>query len=786
MKRFLIPATLLGLCAFVACSSNPNSTIHTSNPVASSRKIVGTLNLSFEGIGDSNSGAKAQFIPSASLRSQASTFTGDAGLSFNRSSVSFVDVGDISSPNPIRYVQAVFRVCNSSPQAFDNLTMYAYNRAGVDIGGTSISNMVAGNGNPITSPGIPQGFRPGHGLNLERNRVRVAPSMANMQLFTPDEATDIQTAARGAGLSDFGPEDQVLETGFVATNQLLNRRLETGAPSATTCGFVTFSYALPLVFPRVDNPWSFRTRFVVANETASIYTQSLEEQQDDTVAGKSISSYSADVSFRVLPGSKLPEVDPRAAFFCRPRNGVTTVLNVTSGSPGKLDTCFYNAAIGDQVVLALSPDPADNGQDYLGDVIDSKPETTNGAIVAVGTSYVNSHANFSLAGIGEDGQADVNFGTSGPGKTFTLIGAESGAEAVAKTTYSGGKPGIAVAGWSQPTAGAAKDFAVGLYQPNGFSVGYGTTTVSIEDGNDFARTIHPQSDGSLIVTGESNTPPDINGDSIKKLAIIKLNPDGTLNSSFGNNGVVSTDAGFTATNISMQLERISSIGKSVQQTDGKIIMVAHKIGGFQENILCRFNIDGSFDTSFGTLVNHPGCIISESANGEGQLNAVAVQSNGKIIAVGGRQSDGSDKVQIGRWNANGTPDNSFNSAGGGYNWLRVLEDCPCAGSAYNLVIQPDGKIVIAGFKFSFFNTTGAALWLARLNSDGSSDSVFTQNASNIVKYVPPNPPINLIGFENHAAHPGLAIQSDGNILAAGTTTTGPSNYSDFRIVRVFK
>ncbi len=117
--------------------------------------------------------------------------------------------------------------------------------------------------------------------------------------------------------------------------------------------------------------------------------------------------------------------------------------------------------------------------------------------------------------------------------------------------------------------------------------------------------------------------------------------------------------------------------------------------GFQ-----RLNLDGTIDSSF-----------NPNLSGDGYVNAVAVQSDGKMIVVGEfSKTNGFDSGRITRINADGSADTSFNTGSG-------FDSAPKGVS-----IQPDGKILVSG-RFSSYNGTTRTM-VARLNSDGSLDATF--------------------------------------------------------------
>ncbi|WP_430405251.1 hypothetical protein [Fluviicola sp.] len=167
------------------------------------------------------------------------------------------------------------------------------------------------------------------------------------------------------------------------------------------------------------------------------------------------------------------------------------------------------------------------------------------------------------------------------------------------------------------------------------------------------------------------------------------------------------------------------------QPDDKIIIA----GGFQHyngttrNGLLRLNADGTLDFSFNT-----------GLGANGQIKALAVQSDGKVIVGGYFTSfNGSSQKCIVRLTANGTVDPTF-VTGNGFN-----------GEVSSILIQPDGKILVGG-PFSSYQTTSGVYRIIRLNSDGTIDNGFSSQSS-------------------YSGYPrSMALQPDGKILFAGISS----------------
>lgn len=245
-----------------------------------------------------------------------------------------------------------------------------------------------------------------------------------------------------------------------------------------------------------------------------------------------------------------------------------------------------------------------------------------------------------------------------------------------------------------------------------------------------------QTDGKIVAGGTTSQPFPNGG-----VAVVRLNPNGTRDTSFGNGGFASAteSAGFD-----------SAFGVAVQ-ADGKIVLAGTQLPVATENRFCklfRFTSTGALDPTFGT-----GGIATFDTTGPGNqdvLFQVRVQSDGKILAVG--QSNTS--MLAVRVMPNGTPD-----AGFGTNGVKTI-GVSGNTSASRIAIQSDGKIILAGKTDS-----PRSMVVARLNTDGSSDGSF--GAGGIITPA--------AGFEADA----LALQSDGKIVLAGIN----SNSTSFTVMR---
>ena len=184
------------------------------------------------------------------------------------------------------------------------------------------------------------------------------------------------------------------------------------------------------------------------------------------------------------------------------------------------------------------------------------------------------------------------------------------------------------------------------------------------------------------------------------------------------------------------------------QADGKIIIGGNfsVVNGRSYNCLARLNTDGTLDTTFNIGL---GASLGQTVACNGGVNAVAVQADGKILVGGdfstfGTNGSPDQRGRLARLNTDGSLDTSFIG-------LNVTGP---SGIVDDIVVQPDGKILIASFNMTQYNGTPVGRF-ARVNTDGSLDTAFNTNLAT--------------GFESSTKK--IALQADGKILVGGSFLT---------------
>jgi len=327
------------------------------------------------------------------------------------------------------------------------------------------------------------------------------------------------------------------------------------------------------------------------------------------------------------------------------------------------------------------------------------------------------------------GDLDPTFGAGG--KVTTAVGVED--RASASVLQADGK--IVVGGRSRPGAGSY-DFALARYNPDGsldatFGSG-GRVLTSLNRANAPDDEIHAlsiQPDGKIVAVGTVKS----SGGGLEATGIVRYHPNGTLDTSFGVGGILFVDAGVVFT--------------VIIQPDGKIVCGG---GGGDSSLadfeIARINPNGTLDTTFGS----GGLAIIDFNNSGDGVFGLALQPDGKIVAAGrSRGSGGIDNFAAARLNPNGSLDTSFGTGG------RVRTDFfGDEDFGYAVVLQPDGKIVLAGQARTPPNNFNFGL--LRYNSNGTLDTTFGTGGKAVVDF----------DGTSEAAY-AVKLQQNGKIVVAG-------------------
>lgn len=328
--------------------------------------------------------------------------------------------------------------------------------------------------------------------------------------------------------------------------------------------------------------------------------------------------------------------------------------------------------------------------------------------------------------ISQPGSLDLTFGENG----FVISPETPDEEQTYKiAVQQDGK--IVIAGFVN--AGGGQDFLVTRYLTNGeLDAGFGMNGIATFDGGteaDVAWDMVIQTDGKILLGGNVNNTNTTYDD----YALVRLNPDGSPDNSFGNNGLVVTD-------IEGQWDNVYAMAL---QDDGKILLAGESYSlNFRRVCVCRYLPDGSLDNDFCCGGFAPFKIGMENDH----PRDIAIQENGMYI-IAGYFDDLSDQAFISRMDYDGNLDNNF-----GINGTATLDIGGRDDRFNTVVIQPDGKILVGGMNGEPGN------WdylFARYNSNGTLDLSFGSNGIMLINYS-----INDIALD-------MVLQDDNKILCTG-------------------
>ena len=215
---------------------------------------------------------------------------------------------------------------------------------------------------------------------------------------------------------------------------------------------------------------------------------------------------------------------------------------------------------------------------------------------------------------------------------------------------------------------------------------------SSAEGNDVIL----QADGKIVVVGFTGAGSYTDNNNF---ALVRFNPDGTLDQTFGDGGKVKSNAG-QATSVALQ-------------SDGKLLVGGTSASSRNGFMLARYNSNGTLDTSFGTL----GMVTTQIGFGDAFSFGIGLLSDGRIVLAGYSETTQDHDFTVACYTSNGTLDQTFGNGGiVATDFTGNTDDIP-----YTLAVQPDNKIVVGGHS-GIYPTFNFAL--ARYTTAGQLDQTF--------------------------------------------------------------
>lgn len=318
---------------------------------------------------------------------------------------------------------------------------------------------------------------------------------------------------------------------------------------------------------------------------------------------------------------------------------------------------------------------------------------SDGKVVVAGYSYNGSDNQMFVYRCFPNGDPDTDFGTNGwkdldlgpsNDRLFGGVLQPDGKMVFVGPTDVNGTDGFGV--YRLNPDGSWDDTfdndGIAIYNPSGIS--------------DIPVAVDIQQDGRIVIFGTTVTTNDY------VAAVMRLNSNGSIDQSFSGDGLAITPF----SNI------VDLVGSGLIQSDGKIIVAGNTAGSIGwEFAMARINPNGSLDNSFGTN----GTIHYQLGISGSFCRHVALQPDGKIIAVGESGQTSGSVYTIARFNQDGTYDTSFGVGGVVYHSITAGNDI-----GQRVLIQPDGKLIVIGNSAM----SSQDISLSRFLADGTVDTDF--------------------------------------------------------------
>lgn len=258
---------------------------------------------------------------------------------------------------------------------------------------------------------------------------------------------------------------------------------------------------------------------------------------------------------------------------------------------------------------------------------------------------------------------------------------------------------------------------------------------------DRANAIALQPDGKIVLAGST-------GDGVSNhFAVARLNADGSLDTTFDGDGKLVLDLGAH--------DEATAV---LVQPDGKLVVAGFTDAGAADFAVVRLTADGSLDPTF----SGDGKATADFV-GEDLARGAALQPDGKVVLAGSSTAGAQLNAAVARFTTDGSLDATFDSDG-----LRLVSLDPGSDEATAILVQPDGRIVVAG-------TNDVVFLAARLLGDGALDATFDGDGVASIPFVSAQ-------GQAFASARSATLQDDGKIVLAGRVTVGPE--SDFAVARL--
>lgn len=281
-----------------------------------------------------------------------------------------------------------------------------------------------------------------------------------------------------------------------------------------------------------------------------------------------------------------------------------------------------------------------------------------------------------------------------------------------------------------------------------------------------------QGDGKIILAGYVSSP------LYQRFAVIRLNRDGSLDSTFSGGGKLVLDVNGIATCVAVQDDGKIVLSGYSPDTSGTPHAPAPPYNKPQF-VVVRLNQSGTLDASF----NHSGQLRIAVGSSTSRVYGMALQSDGKIVLAGyavmenltagppaqnSAAIDDNSHFAVARLNADGSLDSGFNGKG-----TLVIPLTSGSEGAAAVALQSDGKILLAG---DTDETKKQGFVVTRLNPDGSLDTTFGSEGKLLY-------PLNLVREKGPCTATEMAVAGDGKIVLIGLAEAGERKPFNLTVAR---
>jgi uncharacterized delta-60 repeat protein len=387
---------------------------------------------------------------------------------------------------------------------------------------------------------------------------------------------------------------------------------------------------------------------------------------------------------------------------------------------------------------------------YFSPIVSDKDDTlvdflidSQNYIVSIGRTYHQNAFDFALCSVNSNGNYNINFGDNGIYHGTNVVGGNpSKIEKVAN--------GYLAVGYYYPSFGSNLSFAIAKYLNNGVLdtsfANNGLLIDSMFNGSDFAISAKELPNGKILVMG-------INDNSYSSVTMLMINNNGSIDTSFGANGRKILN--FPNTTRRYYMSQMELMGTDKIIIAGTSTLINTTVNN-DDMFVAKLNIDGSFDSSFGTN----GLSILNISNFSENAAELSFYENGDFILTGRIYNDNDSnytETVIAKFNSNGNLISGFGT--NGFKILSLVNSSNSLQEFTRTSILDENFIYIGGYfrtTYSYNNYNG---FVCKLDINGNFVTDFANQG--------------ILNFNNNI-HRVEKIKFDNSNLVIG----GINDYSD--------